>query len=227
MKYVFSVVASCCLLVSIVSLAFAGEQTWSFDAEADEWTPANGAWSVEDGTYKLVKGGRAEHSLVGDAAWNDYTIEAKVRIDEGNWAGIVARAQSEMEYYVYYLNVPDNKTEFWRHKTGAWNARDKIGELPGANVTITNGEWFDMKITVVDREDNPSMTLWINGEMQGELTDETGEGYPAGQAGVWAWETAASFDDFKVSGEAIPGGLTPVEAQDKLATTWGHLKQRF
>ena len=47
-----------------------------------------------------------------------------------------------------------------------------------------------------------------------------------GQAGVWAWETAASFDDVTVSGDAVEG-LTPVEPQDKLATTWGRLKQRF
>lgn len=51
------------------------------------------------------------------------------------------------------------------------------------------------------------MTLWINGEMQGELTDQTCAGYLAGQAGVWAWETAESFADFKVSGDAIAGGL--------------------
>ena len=63
-------------------------------------------------------------------------------------------------------------------------------------------------------------------EDQGELADETGAGYAAGQAGVWAWETAASFDDVTVSGDAI-AGLTPVEPQDKLATTWGRLKQRF
>ena len=222
MKYLFSVTISCCILVLIASVAFAGEQSWSFDSDADEWEIANGVWSVEDGAYKLAKGGRAEHSLIGEAGWADYTVEAKVRLDDGNWAGVVFRAQSEMEYYVYYLNVPNNKTELWRHKTGAWDARDKIGELPGSNVTIANGEWFDMRVTV----DGTSMQLWINGEDQGELADETGAGYAAGQAGVWAWETAASFDDVKVSGDAIEG-LTPVEPQDKLATTWGRIKQQF
>ena len=222
MKYFFSVTISCCVLVLVASIAFAGEQTWSFDSDADDWEVANGVWSVEDGAYKLAKGGRAEHSLVGAAGWADYTVEAKVRLDDGNWAGVVFRAQSEMEYYVYYLNVPNNKTELWRHNTGGWDARDKIGELPGSNVTIANGEWFDMRVTV----DGTSMKLWINGEDQGELADETGAGYAAGQAGVWAWETAASFDDVKVSGDAIEN-LTPVEPQAKLATTWGRIKQPF
>ena len=222
MKYLFSIVVMCCFLVLVASFAYAGEQFWSFDSDADDWEVANGAWSVEDGIYKLAKGGRAEHSLVGDAGWEDYTVEAKVRLDDGNWAGVVFRAQSEMEYYVYYLNVPNNKTELWRHKTGAWDARDKIGELPGANITVANDEWFDMRVVV----EGTSMKLWINGEEQGELKDETGAGYAAGQAGVWAWETAASFDDVIVSGDAI-AGVTPVEPQDKLATTWGRLKQRF
>ena len=222
MKYLFSVTVSCCILALVASAAFAGEQMWSFDSDADDWEIANGVWSVEDGAYKLAKGGRAEHSLIGEAGWAAYTVEAKVRLDEGNWAGVVFRAQSEMEYYVYYLNVPNNKTELWRHKTGAWDARDKIGELPGTNVTIANGEWFDMRVTV----DGTSMQLWINGEDQGELADETGAGYAAGQAGVWAWETAASFDDVKVSGDAIES-LTPVEPQDKLTTTWGRIKQQF
>ena len=222
MKYLFSVTISCCVLVLIASVSFAGEQSWSFDSDADDWEIANGVWSVEDGAYKLAKGGRAEHSLVGEAGWADYTVEAKVRLDDGNWAGVVFRAQSEMEYYVYYLNVPNNKTELWRHKTGAWDARDKIGELAGSNITIANGEWFDMRVTV----DGTSMQLWINGEDQGELADTTGAGYAAGQAGVWAWETAASFDDVKVSGDAIES-LTPVEPQDKLATTWGRIKQQL
>ncbi|RKU07640.1 hypothetical protein C6503_24445 [Candidatus Poribacteria bacterium] len=221
MKYLFSTVVSCCLVL-VASFAFAGEQTWSFDSDADDWEVANGNWSVEDGTYKLAKGGRAEHSLVGDAEWEDYTVEAKVRLDEGNWAGVVYRAQSEKEYYVYYLNVPNNKTELWRHKESAWDSRDKIGELQGANIKIANGEWFDMRIVVAGN----SMKLWINGEDQGELKDETDAGYPAGQIGVWAWETAASFDDVKVAGDAIVN-LTPVEPLDKLATTWGRLKQRF
>ena len=222
MEYLFSTVVMCCFLILVASFAYAGEQSWSFDADAEDWEVANGAWSVEDGTYKLAKGGRAEHSLVGDAGWEDYTVEAKVRLDDGNWAGVVFRAQSEMEYYVYYLNVPNNKTELWRHKQSAWDSRDKIGELAGKNITVANDEWFDMRVVV----EGTSMKLWINGEEQGELKDETGADYPAGQAGVWAWETAASFDDVTVSGDAVVS-LTPVEPQDKLATMWGRLKQRF
>jgi hypothetical protein len=109
-------------LVIITSSAWAGTQTWTFDAGAADWEAANGTWEVNGGVYQEVSGGEAAmHTLVGDVAWDNYTVEAKVRLDEGNWAGVIFRAQNEFEYYVFYLNVPDNKTEFWRHKQGAFD----------------------------------------------------------------------------------------------------------
>ena len=29
------------------------------------------------------------HTVVGEVGWEDYTVEAKVRMDEGNWAGLL------------------------------------------------------------------------------------------------------------------------------------------
>ncbi|MCY4401496.1 MAG: DUF1080 domain-containing protein [Candidatus Poribacteria bacterium] len=199
---------------------FAGTQLWDFEKDADGWKVANGNWNVDDGVYKLSKGGQAEHSLVGEEDWDDYTIEAKVRLDEGSWAGIVFRAKSEMEYYVYYLNVPSNISELWRHKAGAWNARDNISQPPAAGgVVIKNGEWLDVKIEV----ESNKFTLYINDEKQSEDTDGQ---YGQGKVGVWGWETAASFDDFTVDGRNVAHTLA-VDPNRKLTTTWGRLKQVF
>lgn len=220
MKRILTSIICIFLLTILVSTGYAGEQLWNFESgSADDWKVANGNWSVTDGVYKLATGAQAEHSFVGEVTWEDYTVEAKVRIDEGNWAGLAFRAKSEMEYYVYYFNVPDNKTELWRHKTGGWTARDNIGQLEGQNVTIEVGKWYDMKVII----EGNVMALSINGEMQGELSDDM---YGAGQAGVWGWQTGASFDDFKVSGDEIEGSVTPVEPLDKLTTTWGRIKSR-
>jgi len=220
MKRILTTIICIFLLTILVSTGYAGEQLWNFESgSADDWKVANGNWSVTDGVYKLATGAQAEHSFVGEVTWEDYTVEAKVRIDEGNWAGLAFRAKSEMEYYVYYFNVPDNKTELWRHKTGGWTARDNIGQLEGQNVTIEVGKWYDMKVII----EGNVMALSINGEMQGELSDDM---YGAGQAGAWGWQTGASFDDFKVSGDEIEGSVTPVEPLDKLTTTWGRIKSR-
>ena len=196
---------------------FAGTQLWDFEEDHKDWKVANGEWEIKGGVYHVDRGGQAEHSLIGEEDWDDYTIEAKVRLDEHNWAGIVFRAESEMEYYVYYLNVPNNKTELWRHKKGGWAARDNIAQIPAVEkVKIENGEWIDMKVVVEGSE----FQIHLNGKLQGEHDDDT---YKTGQVGVWAWETEASFDDFTVSGDNIVDTLA-VDANDKLATTWGRLK---
>ena len=199
---------------------FAGTQLWDFEEDHKDWKVANGEWEIKGGVYHVDRGGQAEHSLIGEEDWDDYTIEAKVRLDEHNWAGIVFRAESEMEYYVYYLNVPNNKTELWRHKEGGWAARDNIAQIPAVDkVKIENGEWIDMKVVVEGSE----FQIHLNGKLQGEHEDNT---YKTGQVGVWAWETEASFDDFTVYGDNIVDTLA-VDAKDKLATTWGHLKRVY
>ena len=199
---------------------FAGTQLWDFEKKHDDWKVANGNWEIKGGVYHVDRGGRAEHSLVGEEKWDDYTIEAKVRLDEHNWAGIVFRAQSEMEYYVYYLNVPSNIVELWQHNKGAWDTRENIAKTPAAGgIKIKNGEWIDMKVVV----DGEEFELYVNGKLQGEHEDDT---YKTGQVGVWAWETEASFDDFTVSGDNIKDTLA-VEPNNKLATTWGRLKRVY
>ena len=206
----------CSVLISFP--ASAGTQLWDFEKDYGDWKVANGNWQIKDGVYQLSKGGQAEHSLIGEEDWDDYTIQAKIRLDEGNWAGIVFRAKSEMEYYVYYLNVPSNISELWRHKAGGWASRDNISQPPAiGGVKIANDEWLDVKVVVEDNK----FTLYINDEKQIEDTDNV---YDKGKVGVWGWETGASFDDFTVSGDNIEDTLA-VDPSHKLTTTWGRLKQ--
>ncbi|MDE0484958.1 MAG: DUF1080 domain-containing protein [Candidatus Poribacteria bacterium] len=220
----FITVRRCTVLSFLVLFAvllsqpsFAGTQLWDFEKNAEGWKVANGNWQVTDGIYKLSIGAEAEHSLVGEEDWDDYTIEAKVRLDEGSWAGIIFRAKSEMEYYVYYLNIPNNISELWRHKQGGWTSRDNISQPPAVGVKIAKGEWIDMKIVV----EGDKFTLYLNDKKQVEDSDGV---YGKGKVGVWGWKTAASFDDFTVSGRDIEDTLA-VDPNRKLTTTWGHLKE--
>ena len=198
---------------------YAGTQLWDFEERHDDWEVANGNWEIKGGIYRLDRGGKAEHSLVGEEKWDDYTVEAKVRLDEGNWAGVVFRAQSEMEYYVYYLNVPNNKSELWRHSKGAWDTRNAINsDIPASKkVKIKNEEWLDVKVVV----EGENFKFYINGELQGEQKDAT---YKTGMIGVWGWETGASFDDVMITGDNVKDTLA-VDPNHKLATTWARLKR--
>ena len=99
---VLSILALICVFIS--QPLYAGTQFWDFEKDAKDWKVANGTWAVDDGVYKVTKGAAAEHSLVGKKDWDNYTVEAKIRIDTHHWAGLIFRAKSEMEYYVYYFN---------------------------------------------------------------------------------------------------------------------------
>jgi len=210
------------LLLAVTSTAKAGFQIWDFeDAKRNkEWKAANGKWKFNKGVYQETSGSEAAmHAIVGEVGWEDYTVEAKVRMDEGNWAGLLFRAQNEFEYYVFYLNAPDQKTELWVHSKPAFNTR-AVGNpqnYPGKKIKIENGEWNHMKIEVKGED----FTLFIDDIEQGTGTSNVK--YDKGMIGVWCWETKASFDDVKITGKGVK--TLPVNPKFKLASVWGQLKR--
>jgi xylan 1,4-beta-xylosidase len=192
-----------------------GTILWDFEAGAADWDAPNGTWEAIDGVYSETSGGEAAmHSVVGDLDWDDYTINARVRLDDGGqWAGIAFRVQSDFEYYVYYLNSTNNKSELWKHTDGAFDSRENLNDIPASNVLIQNDVWLQLQVVVA----GDSFELWIDGELQSQDSDAS---YATGGAGVWAWSSTASFDDFSVTGDFV----SAVEAQGKLTTAWGKLK---
>jgi len=206
--------------------AWAGTQLWDFEnaGQAGDWEVANGTWEINDGVYQETsKAESAMHSLAGDENWVDYTLEAKIRVDDHRYAGLVFRAKNEFEYYVFYveLNPQPNDLCFFKHKQGGFAERDR----PEPNKTtiagrndLKHGEWLTMRIVVEGNE----FTCFLNDEEMCVGTDNLGNEYESGKVGVWAWQTKASFDDFTVSGTEIEGAA--VDPQDKLAITWGKLK---
>ena len=210
-------------LAGVVSISSAGTQVWDFENGANDWEVANGEWSVTDGVYQETSGKeKAAHSIVGDVKWENYTVEAKVRFDDGKWAGLIFRAQNEFEYYVFYLNQPDNKTEFWVHKKSAFDTRQG-GEPQNfaakGGVKIESGKWIQMKVKVEGQQ----FTVFLDGKEQGTATSAIE--YKNGMVGVWAWESKASFDNLTVTGEGVSGGTTAVNPRQKLTTTWSQLKR--
>ena len=223
------------LMVSMVlvsSMAHAGIQLWDFEDASKEkdWEEANGKWSFKKGIFQETSGSEAAmHQIVRGADWDkweDYTVSCKIRIDEGasKWAGLIFRAQKDNhEYYVYYLNVPDNKTEFWVHMAGAWNTRRAVSSNIAAAKKLQNDKievdkWMDVK--VVTKKDK--FEFYINDELQGELEDGD---YKTGAVGTWCWQSKASFDDVMVEGDTVTNTLA-VDPQSKLSTTWSSIKTR-
>jgi len=217
------IISVLCLLLAVTSTAKAGFQIWDFEdaARNKEWKAANGKWKVKDGVYQETSGVEAAmHSIVGETKWDDYTVEAKVRMDDGKWAGLIFRAQNEFEYYVFYLNQPDQKTELWVHKKGAFDARE-VGNPQNypvkGKIKIKNGDWNHMKIEVKGEK----FKLFLDDIEQGE--GEAGISYKNGSIGVWCWQTKASFDDVKITGKGVQ--TLAVDPRSKLASVWGEFKR--
>jgi hypothetical protein len=207
-----------------VAVAGAPALTWDFDKPdaINEFKIVNGDWTVDKGVILTTnkQNAAAQRALVGDEKWTDYTIEAKVRIDQGNWAGIVFRAKSDFEYYIAYLNIPNQKSELWRHLPGGHDQRVAINSNFAfqGGVGLKNGEWISAKIVV----EGDKFSYSLNGKAQWDATDAN---YKNGRIGVWTWQSAASFDDLTITGKGIPVALS-VEPIGKLATTWAGLRVR-
>ena len=231
---IFGLIIFGAILVS--QFAWAGEQSWDFEdpKQANEWEVINGTWEIQEGIYKETTAAvRAAHAYVGDENWEDYTLEAKVRVDESNYAGLVFRAIGEFEYYVFYVDFSPGEPErlcFFKHILGEnpWSRqspliiegvpldRNKI-DISGEN--LPRGEWLTMKVVV----EGNRFTCFLNDKKIGVGSDDLGNEYKKGKVGVWAYTTKASFDDLKVYGPNIESAA--VDSRNKLAIAWGKLKR--
>ena len=213
-----AIIAFLCLSM-LMGTADAGTQIWDFEkaAQEDDWNVATGKWGIKGGVYQETSGATpAMASFVGEEGWTDYTVEAKVRIEQSNWAGLIFRAKSDLEYYVLYFGV-GGTLELWRHKLPNVDSRDNIFNIPQKGVgAFAAGEWYTLRAVV----DGDEFQLFVNDELQKEAIDAV---YDAGRIGVWAWQATASFDDVTVTGDGIKD-TTAVKPDKKLAITWGKLR---
>lgn len=70
----------------------AGTELWDFenDTQIDEWQVVNGTWEINDGVLQETSMAEsAMHAVVGDENWENYTLEAKIRVDEHRYAGLI------------------------------------------------------------------------------------------------------------------------------------------
>jgi len=204
----------------------AGTQLWDFenDAQIDEWQAVNGTWEINDGVLQetsMAESGM--HAVVGDENWENYTLEAKIRVDEHRYAGLIFRVISDFEYYVFYIELDPTPNDlcFFKHKQGGFGERDRPepNKTNASALDITRGEWFTMRIVVEGNE----FTCFLNDEEMCVGTDNLGNEYEKGKVGVFAWQTKASFDDLTISGPEIEG--MAVDSKNKLTTTWGKIKR--
>jgi len=213
---------SICLLIAFAfvftSVAQAGTQEWNFTgANSDkDWEPATGKWSVQDGEYSQDERGiPAMRSFVGDENWEDYTVEARIKVTDNSYAGLIFRTKSELEYHIFYMNVGSNVIEWWEHTEPNPDSRSNHFKHAPVENTIELNKWYTFKIIA----EGDNFEFYIDDVLQEKGSDDT---YPNGKVGMWAWDTKARFDDVKVTGEGIQS--LSVLRIGKLTTTWSQIK---
>ncbi len=192
---------------------------WEFkaDAEAKDWKPVTGEWSIKNGEYvQSQRGVAAVRTFAGDVNWTDYTVETKIKITENSYAGLIFRAQSELEYHVFYINVNEGVCEWWHHTKPNPDSRVNHFKQATSKVKIELNKQYTLRVVAKGQD----FAFYIDDiEQRVDKTDI----YPNGRIGLWAWDTKVSFDDVKVSGKGIPES-TAVSMRGKLATKWGDIK---
>jgi hypothetical protein len=154
------------------------------------WTTSGGTWSVtNDGTKALTQSLASGEALIyaGDASWTDYTYSAKLKLSHafGN-AGLIFRYTDASNYYMFRLNDSGDKAELYKKAGGT------LTLISSASVTVTPGQWADMKVAIVGN----TITGYVGGVQLLQWTDSSA--LSGGKIGFRLHSSEAKFDDVKV-----------------------------
>jgi len=193
------------------------------DGNDNGWDQIQGEWSVKDGEYVQADTNwttTATHatytrSYFGEEDWDDYTLEAKVRMEGGGETaaivGIFFRVTEKTEtgdYYYFRLDAraAEGPALIKSPNTILQENNGKPSEL---------GQDYILKVEV----EGDNIECYIDGELEIELQDAS---FPNGAIGVGTFNTEGYFDNVSVNGEGI--ATNPVSMEGKLTTTWASIK---
>jgi hypothetical protein len=190
---------------------------WDFndgDQEAD-WEVISGVCGIEDNAYKVSNPAAEALVIAGESDWTNYTISCKARLtqpDGFNNVAIAFRASDDgSSEYMFMLEGSRQQAEWWKKIAGAYT------EIQVDPLEIDLEGWFSVKVEVV----GDTFEGYYEDEFISSIEDDE---LSKGKVGVRIYGCTSHVDDFDVNGLGIPA--TDVEANCKLASTWGSLKNQ-
>ena len=188
---------------------------WDFNKKAQEndWKVISGTGEIDKGAYKISH--NAEGLVIaGESNWTDYTITCKARLtkagDTFNNIAICVRASDDgQSEYIFMLEGSRQQAEWWSKIGG------KYTEIKAVPMEIDTKDWFQIKIIARGN----TFEGYYDGLFVAEIKDK---GLRTGKVGARVYGSTAHIDDFDVNGKGIDP--SPVEAKDKLTTTWSAIK---
>ncbi len=239
-RFCFFFTALLTMVGIIVSTIIANAQTYfadNFDNPTEsqkKWVPLYGQWEFKDKEYHQLMNAVNCMSVVADEYWNDdwndYTFEVKAnKISGAEGFLIMFRCMGKMQDRGVVLKAHPPRMEkqpqlqYWWNLGGWANTRSQVeswGGKAGANSTDTvkTGEWYNIKIVNTPKD----YTLYLNDKKVATVEDNAQNG--KGRIGLATWSTLARFDSVLVYGPKGPSLITPVNHEEKSATTWAKIK---
>jgi PelA/Pel-15E family pectate lyase len=198
---------STALLMTSISVLPANAATiWSDnfnDGNASGWSTQNGSWSVvqDNGNYVYYQSSSNEgRASAGSQSWTNYTIEAKVKVDNFNGSNrvyVAGRYKDGNNYYAASLyNSSGGKLEI-RKKVGGSSST-----LASKSYALSTGTWYNVKLEM----SGSTIKMYVNGTLQLTATDSS---LTSGGAGLVSFKALAKYDDVVVSDGAPTSSPTP------------------
>lgn len=190
------------LLAALVAPAAPAKPAALFSTDfrngADSWTRVSGVFKIENGAYRglaLEESTRLARAVVGDPAWKDYRVTARLKLDRtANKRadyGVIARYQDKNNYYMVL-----HKTHA-KHCTIEAKINGKLRTLAEAPCAIDPAQWHEFEFTVA----GPSLALAIDGRPVVQIEDLN---LANGSAGLLAFYDELQCNRFEIAPVATP-----------------------
>ncbi len=160
------------------------------DGNANGWTATTGSWSVvqDNGSYVYYQSSTNEgRSSTGSGSWTNYTVEAKVKVDNfngSNRAYLCGRWVDANNYYCASLS--SSKLEIRKKVSGSSST------LVSLDSTQTTGTWYTVKLEL----NGSTIKFYLNGTLKLTASDTS---LGSGAIGLIAYKVVAKYDDVVVA----------------------------
>ncbi|AUS96050.1 hypothetical protein CDQ84_03100 [Clostridium thermosuccinogenes] len=170
------------------------------DGYANGWTTNYGTFSVvNDGSNKAYYSSESvggANSYAGESTWDDYTVEAKIKVDswEGtnSRAGIVARRQNSSNYYHMFYSKSDSKISIYKLQGANHTLLASSNVIPAPSTGVYHTYKFEVSGNI--------LKAYLDGQLMATATDDT---FTTGNIACYTHFQKAFFDDIKVEGQGV------------------------
>ncbi|MFC1717319.1 family 16 glycoside hydrolase [Candidatus Poribacteria bacterium] len=227
-RYVSAMIVHAFLITVLMGVSQVQALLYNFENpnQLDDFVVDEGDWEIKDGILegKLPAGEYLGVYLnyPGSEGWGDYVVEV-----EGTWLeDLGAGGQSaQLEIYFRYKDKQNryfldanyflNDSGLYAQVAGGWpdlgGGRKPVEGIPDEQTHLYRIEL-----------EGESIRVYVDENMIFDVTDAN---FSEGTIGLGGYGSRVQFDNLKIEGDAIPASA--VEAQGKLATSWGNLKSHY